>query len=245
MTGAPAWGTAARLDFMGPLSARRADRLVTDLAATKPSTVSDLGCGWGELLLRIVAACPGATGVGVDTDGADLVRARDNAAARGLSDRVTFLHGPAAEHARAADVVLNVGAYQAFGDIPEALRALHDLVDPGGRLLFGAEYWEQPPTPARLADMWPGTSADDCTDLAGLVDRAVAAGFRPLRIETATRGEWEEFESGLAADAEEWLAANPDDPEADGVRAELDARRRIWLRGHRDVMGFAYLTLAR
>jgi SAM-dependent methyltransferase len=244
MTDVPPSGKGARLDFMGPLSGERADRLVADLAARKPSTVIDAGCGWGELLLRIVAACPGAHGVGVEVHEPDVLRARRNANARRLSDRVTFRHGPAAEQTGVADVVVSVGAYHAFGDIPEALRALHGLVAPGGCLLFGAEFWERPPTPERLAHMWPGTTADECTDLAGLVDRAVAAGFRPLRIETATRGEWEGFESGLAADREEWLAANPDHPGAGEVRAALDTQRSLWLRGHRDVMGFAYLTLA-
>jgi SAM-dependent methyltransferase len=245
VTDPPALGAGARLDFHGPLSAARADRLAADLARARPSTVTDLGCGWGELLLRIVAACPGARGVGVDKHGPDVARARANAATRRLDDRVTFVHGLAADHAEAADVVLNVGAHHAFDGLAEALQTLHGLVEPGGRLLFGAEFWEVPPTPERLAHLWPGTTADDCTDLAGLVDAAVAAGFRPLRIETATRDEWEEFESGYAAEPEEWLAANPGHPAADDVRAQLDAHRDIWLRGHRDVMGFAYLTLAR
>lgn len=236
-------GTGARLNFMAPLAAERAGRLAADLIALKPSTVVDLGCGWGELLLRILAACPGTHGVGVDTHGPDLARARLDAAARGLSDRVTFIEEPAADHRTTADIVINIGAHQAFGGVTEALCALRDLVNPGGRLLFGAEFWERPPTAERLAHMWPGISTDDCTDLAGLVDAAIAAGFRPLRIETATAGEWEEFESGLAAEAEEWLLRHAEHPEADAVRADLDTQRTIWLRGHRGVMGFAYLTL--
>ena len=91
--------------------------------------------------------------------------------------------------------------------------------------------------------MWPGMTVDDCRYLPDLVDAAAAEGFRPLRIETSTRAEWEEFESGLAAGAEEWLLANQAHPEADEVRAKLDGQRSIWLRGHRDTMGFAYLTL--
>ena len=205
----------------------------------------DLGCGWGELLLRIVAACPAAHGVGVDSYGPDVARGRNNAAVRALSDRVTFIEGQAADHLRSADVVVSLGAYQAFGSITEALRVLHDLVNPGGRLLFGSEFWEHPPTPAQLANMWPGIAADDATDLAELVDQAIVAGFRPLRIETATRDEWEEFESGQAADVEEWLLSNPGHPEAESVRARLDTQRGIWLRGHRGVMGFAILTLGR
>jgi hypothetical protein len=49
--------------------------------------------------------------------------------------------------------------------------------------------------------------------------------------------------SGLAAGPEEWLLANGDDPEAEEVRARLDRQRSLWLRGHRGVLGFAYLTL--
>jgi SAM-dependent methyltransferase len=243
MSDPPPLGTGVCLDFNAPLSAARADRLATDLAGRGPATVVDLGCGWGELLLRVLAAAGDATGVGIDTHGPDLVRARANAETRGLSDRVTFVEGAAADHAVGADLVINSGAYHAFGDLSDALRVLRELVKPGARLLFGAEFWEQPPPPERLAHMWPGMTADDCDDLAGLVDRVVAAGFRPLRIETATHAEWEEFESGLALDAEEWLLANPDHPESAELRSKLDNQRAIWLRGHRGLMGFAYLTL--
>jgi SAM-dependent methyltransferase len=229
---------------MSPLSAERARRLVAELAARTPATVIDLGCGWGELLLRIVAAVPGAHGIGIDLYQPDIERGRANAAARGLSDRVRFIEGPAEQNLSAADVVINVGAFHAFGGLVDALRALRPLINPGGRLLFGAEFWEQIPTAERLVHMSPGTSADDCTDLAGLVDQIRDEGFRPMSIETATRGEWEEFESGLAADLEEWLLLNPDHPDAAKVRDRLDAQRDVWLRGHRDIMGFAYLTLA-
>src|SRR5262245_7278832 len=146
MTDAIVLGTGACLDFMAPLSAGRANRLAADLAALKPSTVIDLGCGWGELLLRILAACPDANGVGVDTHGPDLARGRDNAAARLLADRFAFIDGPAAEHLRPADILINLGAHQALGGVTEALSALHDAVNPGGRVLFGAEFWERPPT---------------------------------------------------------------------------------------------------
>jgi hypothetical protein len=74
------------------------------------------------------------------------------------------------------------------------------------------------------------------------VDQATAAGFRPLRIETAT-SEMEEFESGVTADVEEWLLTNLGHPEAEATRAGLDQHRSYWLRGYRNVMGFAFLTL--
>jgi cyclopropane fatty-acyl-phospholipid synthase-like methyltransferase len=237
------FGAGTRLTFHGPLSAERADRLAADLAARKPANVVDYGCGWGELLLRVLQAAPEATGVGVDIHGPDITRGRENAERRGLSSRASFIEGSATDHAEPADVVICCGAYQAFGTIDEALKALRGLVKPAGVLLFGAEIWDQPPSDERLSSMWPGTTVDDCRYLPDLVDAAVAAGFRPLRVQTATRGEWEEFESGYAAEAEEWLLANGDHAAAAEIRAKLDSHRSIWLRGHRDVLGFAYLTL--
>src|SRR5580698_1382658 len=225
MTADPPRATSG-LTFHGPLSEERAVRLTGELAARTPATVLDIGCGWGELTLRILAAAPNAIGTGVDINSGDIRRARDNAAARGLDGRATFVEGPAKEHLASAraDLILNVGAYHALGAIPEALAEIRERVNPGGRVLFGAEYWERPPTEGELANMWPG----------------ITAGFRPLRIQTATRGEWEEFESGYARGREEWLLANPGHPQAGEIRAELDKTRNIWLRGHRDVFGFAY-----
>jgi SAM-dependent methyltransferase len=239
----PALGTGAQLQFMAPLSAGRANNLVAELSGRRPATIVDLGSGWGELLLRLLAALPEARGVAIDTHEADLDRGRAAAQLRGLSGRVSFVAGAAAEHAQAADLVVSVGAYQAFGTVPAALAELRKLVDPGGRLLFGAEFWERPPTADELGRMWPGIEADACLYLADLVDAAVAAGFRPLRIATATADEWAEFESGLAGDTEEWILDHPDHPETAGLRERLDAQRSIWLRGHRGVIGFAYLTL--
>jgi SAM-dependent methyltransferase len=239
-----------RLTFHGPLSEVRAARLVSRLARTRPATVLDLGCGWGELMLRILSAVPGAVGTGVDLSGADLARGRDNAAARGLSGRVSFIEESAVGTAHGpADLVLCVGSSHVLSEARppqhtvDALHELRRLVSPGGRVLLGEGFWEHPPTPGDIAAMWPGTTAGDYRDLAGLVGLAVSAGFRPEWIETASLEEWDDFESGVAADVEEWLADHPDHPQAAETRKRADDRLSIWLRGSRGCLGQAYLTL--
>ena len=239
-----------RLTFHGPLSEARATRIVARLARTHPATVLDLGCGWGELMLRVLAAVPGVTGTGIDIKEADLTRGRDNAVARGLDRRVSFLHESAIGTTRGpADLILCVGASHVLSEAkpPQhtlaALAALRRLVNPGGRVFLGEGFWERPPAPAEIAAMWPGITAGDHYDLAGLVDQAVRAGFRPEWIETASLAEWDDFESGYMADVEEWLAAYPDHPRADETRKMADEHLSIWLRGSRGVMGLAYLTL--
>jgi SAM-dependent methyltransferase len=239
-----------RLSFHGPLSEARAARLVGRLARTRPATVLDLGCGWGELMLRILAEVPGAVGTGVDLSGDDLARGRDNAVARRLADRVSFIQESAVGTARGpADLVLCVGSSHVLSEAKppqhtiDALHALRRLVNPGGRVLLGEGFWEHPPAPAEIAAMWPGITAEDHFDLAGLVDQAVRAGFRPEWIEAASLEEWDDFESGVGAELEEWLAGHQDHPRAAETRKRADDRLSIWLRGSRGRLGLAYLTL--
>jgi cyclopropane fatty-acyl-phospholipid synthase-like methyltransferase len=239
-----------QLSFHGPLSQARAARLTERLTRNHPGTVLDIGCGWGELMLRILAAAPDATGVGIDTDEGDLARGREGAEARGLADRVTFALESGVGTAREpADLVLCVGSSHALSDVQPpghtaaALAVLRRLVTPGGRVLLGEGFWVRPPTEAELAAMWPGMTAGELFDLAQIADLTVEAGFRPAWIETASEQEWEEFESGYQADEEEWLAAHPDHPDAAEIRRGVDEHRSYWLRGYRGLLGFAYFTL--
>ncbi|WP_051741589.1 SAM-dependent methyltransferase [Streptomyces xylophagus] len=238
-----------RLTFHGPLSEERADRIVRRLAGAAPRTVLDLGCGWGELMLRVLTAVPEARGVGVDVNARDLDRGRRDAEARGLAERVEFVEESAVGTARGpADLVLCLGASQALSaeepprHTAEALRELRRLVADGGRVLLGEGFWQRPPTTAELAGMWPGARADDHYDLATLVDLAVAAGFRPEWVETANADEWEEFEAGYQADTEVWLAGHGDHPLAAETRERLDRHRAQWM-SYRGVLGITYLTL--
>ncbi|MEU1144114.1 SAM-dependent methyltransferase [Streptomyces sp. NPDC005863] len=239
-----------RLAFHGPLSEPRAHRIVDRLAAAGPRTVLDLGCGWGELLLRVLESVPEATGVGVDLKAEDVERGRAAAKERGLSERAVFAEESATDTARGpADLVMCLSASHALSSAPppratvEALHVLRRLVNPGGRVLLGEGFWQREPTPRELAGMWPDADAGECLYLGDLVDAAIAAGFRPQWVETASAEEWEEFESGYRSDVEEWLATHPGHPLAAETRERVDAQRTSWLRGYRGVLGIAYLTL--
>lgn len=238
-----------RLTFHGPLSEARADRMVQRLIRTNPTTVLDIGCGWGELMLRVLTAAPQATGLGMDLNTEDLARARDNAETRGLTQRAEFIEESATGTSRGpADLVLCNGASQALTTTEpphhtaEALRELRRLVTDNGRVLLGEGFWQRPPTPTELSGMWPQAAASDHHDLATLLDLAVAAGFRPEWTETANSDEWEEFESAYQADTEVWLAGHPDHPLATETRERLDRHRAQWMT-YRGVLGIAYLTL--
>ncbi|RRR98343.1 SAM-dependent methyltransferase [Glycomyces terrestris] len=228
-----------------PIADWRFDRQVAECAAFAPQTILDIGCGWGELIQRVTERVPGARAVGIDSDVELLERGRAGAVRRGIADRLEFVEYRGEDWTEPADLVVCIGAAHAFGTGADAVGALAKLVKPGGRLLFGDGVWERVPTEAELAAMWPGTGAGDWLLLPDLVDAAVAVGLRPLRVESVERHEWDDFESAFLADKEVWLQANPGHARAAEVREQADAHRAWWLRGHRGLLGFAYLTLGR
>jgi SAM-dependent methyltransferase len=233
------------LDCNSPIASWRFERLVDECAAFAPATIVDIGCGWGELLQRVTERVPGARATGIDSDAELLERGRAGAARRGIADRLTFVEYQGEDWSEPADLVICIGSAHAFGTASQALAALAPLVRPGGRLVFGDCVWEREPSEAELGAMWPGTGAGDWLLLPDLVDAAVAVGLRPLRVESIEQSEWDDFESAFLADKEVWLQANPGHERAAEVREQTDAHRAWWLRGHRGLLGFAYLTLGR
>jgi SAM-dependent methyltransferase len=243
MTPIPPPGRYAALNFNAPMSLDLADTLAKRLVSRGPTTVLDVGCGWAEMLLRVLALTSSATGLGVDDDEALLERARANAKLRDLHERVRFQTNLPTPAVDSADVVICIGADHIFGSQRDALVNLRSLVNLGGLLLFGTGYWEKAATIEEAASI--GATPEDFRTLAGLVDLATDAGFRLLDLRTATRREWEEFEFGYLADWEDWLMDWSNEPEATNTRARADTHRMEYLSGWRDVMGFAYLVLGR
>jgi SAM-dependent methyltransferase len=224
-----------------PLSAEHAELLLDRLDLRPGQRIADLGCGWGELLLTAVArAGAGATGVGVDEDAPLLVRGRAAAAHRGLDANVTFIEADATRWRETADRVLCTGASHAFGGTGEALDALAQVVEPGGRLLFGDGFWARPPSAPAL-DIF----CDDVRGLPELLEVCRARGWRVIHVSEADQREWDDFESTFRAGRQEWLLANADHPRAPEIREWLDTREREYVGVYRGLLGLAYLVLAR
>lgn len=151
----PAMGTGGLLpvyDAVSWLGARSAHRRVVAAADPAPgTTVLEIGCGTGNLLIAAARAQPGATVVGLDPDPAALERARTKAQRRGLAIRVEQGFADQLPHPDGSvDQVLS--AFM-FHHLPaDAKRAMlgevHRVLAPGGAL-FLADF-EGVPRPFRL-----------------------------------------------------------------------------------------------
>lgn len=109
------------------------------VAAGAPRRVLDVGCGAGLQLATVLAAAPGAEGVGVDTDEDAAALARRTLADRGLAERARVLRADVRDLADESpfDLVLlaNVVYYVPVGERVALLRSLAELLAPGGTLL--------------------------------------------------------------------------------------------------------------
>lgn len=237
----------ADLDFNSPLSDERAAALIDSLGDLDEARVVDLGCGWGELLLRILERWPTATGLGVDSDFRAIGHGQLLAQSRGLSDRVRFEgHDAASWRGEPADVVIVIGASHAWSGTPSegprlALAGMYELLTPHGRALYGEGVWTRTPTVEQLASM--PITADELGTLPDLVDLAIAQNFVLRSISQASLDEWDSFESRHAGGYRTWLGAHANEPDAEAVRTQDAEHRKAWLRGWRETMGFVYLTL--
>lgn len=229
----------SQLQWNAPLSPNHADDLLSHLKLSADTSIVDLGCGWGELLLRAAAHTDMAGPLtGVDTDAAVLRRAKEAAADRG-SD-VSFVEQEAQDWGETRSRVICIGSSHTLGGSRAMLARLAEIVPAGGRALVGDMCWERAPTDAARAAF-----GDDVPMLVDLVAMCREAGWEVLHLSTADQREWDDFESRHRAGLREWLLANRDNSRAQEVRVQQDAREREYLGVYRGVLGFVYLVLGR
>jgi cyclopropane fatty-acyl-phospholipid synthase-like methyltransferase len=239
------------LDFVAPLSDGRAKELVAFLAARATGMVLDAGCGWAELLVRLLRVRADLRGIGLDLRD-DFSHAWTNATRWGVADRLDLIAGDAKGYMpEAAGGAICIGASQIWGppvdarqplDYRAALKALRRVLSPGAPLVYGEAIWSRPPTEAAAAPL--ARRLDEFVFLPDLVDMAWSCGFTVARVHEASLDEWDRFESGYAASWATWLANHPGShPDASAVREDSRRHRDAYFRGYRGILGMAYLAL--
>jgi hypothetical protein len=109
--------------------------------------------------------------------------------------------------------------------------------------VVGEGFWQVTPTPQALAAL--DASPADFTDLAGLISIAEEAGWSPVYVHVSDAAEWDDYEWSWVGSLTEWALNNPGHPDAAEALMLAQEHRDKWLRGYRNVLGFATLVLRR
>ena len=234
--------------ILGPLATETVEQALTRAAylSEGPSElVLDVGCGKGELLLRAHQHL-GGEALGIEPNPAFAAAARERAREWGHTAHVTI------EECRWQDLpapptgvalAICTGSVHAFGSFGGALRALRDVVVPGGLSLVAPGYWKREPAPEYLSAL--GSTRDEQDDWDGTLARAAAAGWRVRHAHASTREEWETYERAYESNVRAWCAAHPDDPDASEFADRVAHWSTLVGRHGLDTMGYALLLLQR
>lgn len=228
----------SHLTWNCPLSEDVAANLLSALQISPTTTVVDIGCGWGELLLRACLEYSPKAATGIDTDSSLLERARRTAAQRQIS-RASFQDMPGNQWAEVQHRAICIGSSHAFGSTEKMLQSLTDIV-PSGRVLVGDMCWEAAPTEAAVEAF-----GDEVLLLKDIVSACQRLGWKIMHVSTANQRDWDLFESGHRAGPREWLLSHAGHAQAAELERQLNEREKGYFETYRGVLGFAYLVLAR
>jgi len=161
----------------------------------------------------------------------------ERAEAAGLADRVSFELGDGAAarlEPGSYDVAMCLGASFVWGGLAGTLDALEPVVRPGGHVVVGEPFWRRFPLPEGYEERdHPFTSLD------GTVAIFESGSLRVVSVIASSEDDFDRYETLHWRAAEEWLAANPDDPHAAEIREWHERGKRTYLRHGRDYLGWA------
>jgi SAM-dependent methyltransferase len=222
-------------ELQNPTSAAKIRLLGERLGLGPDSHVLDIASGNGGPAL-ILAETFGCRLTCVERAPEFVATARRRTAAAGLADRIEIVEADASTYELGRyDAALCIGATFVYGGLVPTLERLR----PAAPLLaVGEPYWRVWPLPA-AGDGPRRTDEEEWLPLRETVERAESAGVRVISVISSSEDDWDRYESLHWETLDDWLAANPEHPQADEFRERGAAQRARYLGWERAAMGWA------
>ena len=224
-------------ELQNPTSAEKIRLLGEAMELGPSSAVLDIASGRGgpAIILARAFGCR-LTCVEQSEEFSDAARRR--AAAAGVDSLVDVVTADAASFPLATDTydaALCLGASFIWGGPRETVAALAGAAHAGGFIAVGEPYWRTWPLP----DNFEPEEGWDFAPLDETARRFESGGVELVTVIASSQDDWDRYESLHWLALEEWLHANPDDPEADEFRAMGRHYRDAYLHRHRHLLGWA------
>lgn len=223
-------------ELQNPTSEEKILLLGRRLGLSSESRVLDVASGRGGPAL-LLATTFGCAIEGIEIEPAFLDVAVEQAESNGLSELLSFRLANAANvelPAETYDAALCLGASFVYGDLAGTVARLAPAVKPGGYVAVGEPYWRRLPLPAEYEQR-----ELLLTTLDGTVSIFETEGLPVVSVLASSDDEWDRYETLHWQSVERWLVENPDDPEAEAIRARHEQHKWNYLRFRRELMGWA------
>jgi len=221
-------------DLQNPTSREKILQLGGYVRLDPGKRVLDVACGkCGPAIL--LAQAYGCRILGVEKSAEFADEGRQRVEAAGVSHLVEVVTSDAKDfplEPGAFDVALCLGASFAYDGLESTLAALEPAVPSGGFVAVGEPYWREWPLPDGVDDI-------GCVPLLETIARFTAAGLPLTGIIESSLDDWDRYESLHWRALEEWLAANPDDPDAPDIRDKYERFRASYLENERRLLAWA------
>ena len=227
----------ARHGLQNPTSPEKIRELGERLDLRPDAHVLDIASGKGGPAL-LLAETFGCLLTCVERAPEFVAAARERTAAAGLEDRIEIVEADAAAYELGSyDAALCLGGSFVYGGLVPTLERLRKAAP---LVAVGEPYWREWPLPAEAgsdAEEW--VPEEEFLPLSETIERAESAGVRVVSLIASSLDDWDRYESLHWLALDEWLAANPDHPQADEFRARGAAHRARYVAWERAVLGWA------
>jgi len=198
------------------------------------SLVLDVGCGKGGPAI-LLAQTYGCRIVAIERAEEFASVAKERVREAGLEPlvQVTVVDALRVELERERyDVAMCLGASFIWDGLRGTLAALSPTAKAGGEVVVGEPFWRQWPLPGGIDDEGYGS-------LRATAGQFESAGLVLHTLIASSDDDWDRYETLRWRALEEWLAENPDDPDAPEIRRRHDQNRDEYLRFQRELLGWA------
>jgi SAM-dependent methyltransferase len=223
-----------------PTNSAKLETLVGLVALEPGARVLDIACGKGEFILRLADRYD-IEGVGVDLSPYVIADAKRKQRLQLPKTRVSFLEMDGADYEPEApesfDLVACIGASWIYGGYRGTLEALSGMAGRASWVVVGEPFWLQEPAEAYLQAIGEkrghyGTHYEN--GMAGS-DLGLSLAYSLV----SSQDDWDMYEGLQWAAAEEWAAANPEDPDRVELLERVHADREAFLHWGRETLGWA------
>jgi hypothetical protein len=221
-----------RHELQNPTSAGKIRQLGERLGLDRSARVLDVAGGRGGPAV-LLASEFGCRITLVEQSSEFAAVAGERARSAGVGELVEVVEADAKDFA-GYDVALCLGATFAFDGVVPTVSALAAAVPPRGLIAVGEAYWREWPLPEGFTP----EEGEDFVPLAETVQRLESAGVELVSLIPSSTADFDRYESLHWFTLEEWLAANPDDPDAEAFRERGRRHRDRHLRWRRDLLGW-------